>query len=275
MIDKNMLLNAKTQEEVIKELKEIRYYPELKEIQGDKYAIVVIPTKDINGEYARMDLEIFKGLHIIFVVNKLGTFNYAQAVNHGVEKALSYNPKWVIISNDDMYKVDDIDKLVKELKASEEYDTLFFPTSDTYSDKVVIAKPMLQKTIRYLRGGWRKEYQQIMDKLGVKYEVLDLKNRGFIYSHIIYTQKETIPHHQGSFLVINTEYIKNTLKGKVFDETFYNGHEDTFLCYKFLNNSHFKMSDFDIGNYVGKSLGTGVDRIFWELANEIYFEKVR
>ena len=83
MIDKNLLLDAKTQEEVIKKLKEIRYYPEVKEIQGDKYAIVVIPTKDINGEYAKTDLEIFKGLHIIFVANKIGIFNYAQAVNRG------------------------------------------------------------------------------------------------------------------------------------------------------------------------------------------------
>lgn len=275
MIDKNMLLNAKTQEEVIRELKQVSYYPELKEIQGDKYAIVVIPTKDINGEYAKTDLEIFRGLHIIFVVNKKGTFNYAQAVNRGVEKALSHNPKWVIISNDDMYKIDDIGKLIKELKASIEYDTLFFPKSGSYSDKVAIAKPKLQKAIRYLRGGWCREYQRIMDNLGVKYEVLNFKNKGFIYSHLIYAPKERIPHHQGSFLVINAKYIETTLNGKVFDETFYNGHEDTFLCYKFLNNSIFKMSDFNIGNHIGKSLGTGIDRVFWELANEIYFENAK
>lgn len=275
MIDKNMLLNANSQEDVIRELKKIAYFPEIKEIQGDKYAIVVIPTKDINGEYAKTDLEIFKGLHIIFVVNKNGTFNFSQAINRGVEKALKYNPKWIILSNDDMYKIDDIAKLINELKVSESYDTLFFPKTGTYSDKVVLAKPMLQKAIRYLRGGWRREYQQIMDRLGVKCEVLDLKNKSFIYSHLIYSQKERIPNHQGNFFVINESYIKNTLRGKVFDETFYNGHEDTFLSYKFLNNSSFKLSDFNIGNYIGKSLGTGTDRIFWELANEIYFENIK
>ncbi|MEM3830503.1 MAG: hypothetical protein QXP36_15025, partial [Conexivisphaerales archaeon] len=94
---RKVLNEAQTKDDVIKALKSVKYYPILKEVKGDKYAVVVIPTKDINNEYAKADLEIYKGLHIIFVVNDKGTFNYAQAVNKGVAKALSYNPKWVII----------------------------------------------------------------------------------------------------------------------------------------------------------------------------------
>jgi len=80
--------------------------------------IVVIPTMDVNGKFAKTcRYEIFKGLHIIFVESGIGNyyFNYAHNCNAGIKKALEYNPKWIIISNDDMYKIDDVEVLIKEL----------------------------------------------------------------------------------------------------------------------------------------------------------------
>ncbi len=270
----NILKEAKSKDEIIKILENIKFYPTFKEVEGNKYAVVVIPTKEVNGKWAKADLEIFKGLHIIFVVDGKGTFKISQAINKGVEKALKYNPKWIIISNDDMYKIDDIKKLISELKKSEDYDTLFFPKSNTYSNGTVVAKPFLQKYIRYVRMGWRKEYQKIVDRLGIKYELLDFKDHGFMYSNLAYKKNLfiKIPNHQGSFIILNAKYVRNVLKGKIFDEIFYNGHEDTYLCYRYLNNSRYKFSNFNIGTYIGKSLGTGINRAFWELANEVYFE---
>ena len=270
---RKVLNQSKDKAEVITALRSIKFYPKTQEVEGDKYAVVVIPTKDAEGKWAKTDLEIFKGLHMVFVVNDKGTFNYAQAINYGVAKALRHSPKWIIISNDDVYGIDAISKLIGELRQSESYDTLFFPNSTTYSNKVVIAKPRVQRIIRKLRGGWRAEYQGIMDKLGIDYEVLDLKNRGFVYANILYNIVINIPNHQGCFIVLNTDYIRNELEGRVFDETFYNGHEDTALAFK-LAKAKCKNSNFNIGNEVGGSLGIGVDRIFWELANEAYFEEM-
>ncbi|MEM3455717.1 MAG: hypothetical protein QXT72_04095 [Candidatus Micrarchaeia archaeon] len=50
------------------------------EVGGNKDIIVVIPTADFNGRYAKTCRdEIFKGLHIIFVLSGKGNyyFNYA------------------------------------------------------------------------------------------------------------------------------------------------------------------------------------------------------
>ena len=90
------------------------------EVEGDKDIIVVIPTADFNGKYARECREnIFKGLHMVFVESGEVPdcyFNYAHNCNVGIRIAMVYNPKWVVVSNDDMHKIDDISILNNELK---------------------------------------------------------------------------------------------------------------------------------------------------------------
>ena len=90
------------------------------EVEGDKEIIVVITTADYNGKYAKECREnIFKGLHIIFVESGgKGDFYFdiAHNFNVGIKKAMDYNPKWVVVSNDDMHKIDDISILNNELK---------------------------------------------------------------------------------------------------------------------------------------------------------------
>lgn len=252
----------------------LEYYDENKE----DYVIVIIPTVNAYSEWAMADRVIFKGLHIIFAENEGGKpneyFNYAYSVNQGVKRALACNPKWIIISNDDMVKEEDISKLISELKQSEEYDTLFFPKTNTYSSGVGLYKPVFQNIIR-LRSKWRRAYTQIYKKFGIKYELLDIKQRGFIYRSLIYKPTNIyINHHQGNFIVLNAKFIRQTLKGKIFDDTFINGHEDSWLSYKYLQHSNFKMSDFKIKAITGATLGTGIDRAFREIANQVYFEYI-
>ena len=89
------------------------------EVDGDNDIIVVIPTADFNGKYAINCREnIFKGLHMIFVESGGKDdfyFNYAHNCNVGIKKAMEYNPKWVVVSNDDMYKIDEVSILIDEL----------------------------------------------------------------------------------------------------------------------------------------------------------------
>ncbi|MGC8484002.1 MAG: hypothetical protein ACP5OE_10215, partial [Thermodesulfobium sp.] len=102
---------------------------EIREVDGDKNIIVVIPTADFDGKYAKnCREEIFKGLHIVFVVSGKNNFyfNYAHNCNVGIKKALEYNPKWIVISNDDMKKIDDCKKLIFELRnVDKEYSIVF------------------------------------------------------------------------------------------------------------------------------------------------------
>ena len=240
----------------------------------NNYAIVVIPTINSNGKWAKIDKKIFKNLHIIFAENKNRKpskyFNYAFAINTGVKLALEYNPKWIIISNDDVFKIDNLTKLIKDLNRSEKYDTLFFPKSNTYSNNVVAAKPEIINLIRPF-SYWRRYYASIVKKFGLKFEILNFKEHSFIYKNILYNPVIKINHHQGNFIVINSNFI-NSMGNKIFDSTFINGHEDTWLSYRYLQSSNFKLSSFNIGAYTGSSLGTGINRAFREIANEVYFE---
>jgi hypothetical protein len=43
-------------------------------------------------------------------------FNYAHNCNMGIKKAMEYNPKWVVVSNDDMEAVDSISVLTAQLR---------------------------------------------------------------------------------------------------------------------------------------------------------------
>lgn len=89
------------------------------EVDGNNDIIVVIPTADFDGKYAKKCREnIFKGLHIIFVEGSEipdSYFNYAHNCNVGVKKAMEYNPKWIIVSNDDVNSNFKADNLKAEL----------------------------------------------------------------------------------------------------------------------------------------------------------------
>ena len=76
------------------------------EIEGESDIVVAITTADFDGKYAIDCREsIFKGLHIIFVESggrEDFYFNYVHNCNVGIRKAMEYNPKWVVVSNDDV-----------------------------------------------------------------------------------------------------------------------------------------------------------------------------
>ena len=93
------------------------------EVDGDKEIIVVIPTADFNGKYAKECREnIFKGLHMIFVESGgRGDFYFKHAhnCNVGIRKAMEYNPKWIVYSNDDMKAKSSPEVLKEELSGFE------------------------------------------------------------------------------------------------------------------------------------------------------------
>ena len=105
------------------------------EVEGNKDIIVIIPTADYNGKYAKECSDnVFKGLHIVFVESGVNDFyfNYAHNCNVVIKRAMDYNPKWVIVSNDDMYKIDDISVLQKQLESinNKKIDTVFTKPSN-------------------------------------------------------------------------------------------------------------------------------------------------
>ena len=119
------------------------------EVNGDKDIVVVMPTADFNGKYAKECRDnIFKGFHIIFVESGEipdPYFNYAHNCNVGIKKAMEYNPRWLVISNEDMKRIDEPQKLKNSLVKfdPDEVDVLFTKESpDRYhSQPTYLGKP--------------------------------------------------------------------------------------------------------------------------------------
>ena len=92
---------------------------------------------------------IFLGLHIIFVESGRDYyFNYAHNCNIGVKKAMTYNPKWVVVSNDDMYKIDDVKKLRESLtKLHDGCDIVFTNEGIYHSRDVLISTRTIRRNL--------------------------------------------------------------------------------------------------------------------------------
>jgi hypothetical protein len=232
--------------------------------------IVVIPTMDVNGKFAKTCRdEIFKGLHIIFVESGIGNyyFNYAHNCNAGIKKAMEYNPKWIVVSNDDMYKIDDVDLLKKELSKldNKKNDIVFLEKGNYYSTPLCIGKKTWRYEIyRYIRG---KE----LAKLYRKFEI-DYFFSCYNYKYKLVFKK--IPNTDFVITIAIGIFSSNYIKKfeNIFDDTYINYTEDADFCfYSKLKNANTKFIKYKIGAFRGSSLGTNIARVLRTVPSNAYF----
>jgi hypothetical protein len=86
--------------------------------------VVVVPTSSINGKLAKDVANVFNPLPIVFVESAGRYFNYSRSVNAGVREALTIDPDWIIIANDDLVEVDSTKKLVEQINTNYDADCL-------------------------------------------------------------------------------------------------------------------------------------------------------
>ncbi|PYB68456.1 hypothetical protein DMB44_03705 [Thermoplasma sp. Kam2015] len=237
------------------------------EVEGDKDIIVVIPTADFNGKYAKTCREeIFKGLHMVFIESGEipdPYFNYSHSVNVGVKKAMEYEPKWIIVSNDDMEKIDDISILIKDLRDIDpvEVKTVYIASSEYHSTKrIIIKKRFLYSHIillkRLILNG--RELHELT-KRRIKLE------KKFYCSYIIAPENliyKVLGRVVGSMIVgmsfwIFGKVLISEYNGSIFDETFINDSEDIDLSFRLSSrNLKYGRSSYRIGDRIGSSLGS-------------------
>jgi len=253
---------------------------EIMEVEGEKEIIVVIPTANFKGEYAkRCREEIFTGLHIIFVVSGKGNnyFNYAHNCNVWIKKALEYNPHWIVVSNDDMYKIDDVSKLIIELRQvdGKVVDVVFTNESVYYSIPASFGK---QRFTRYpalmllmCRVGTLKRIpltlsqRRLEIKFGCKYFVYPVRGRTrYIFKHRFRFISFT------DFGIFSSDFV-NRKHGNLFDETFINAHEDHDIMIDFfINSGRYTFIEYRIGDCIGSSFVPGISRDLRNLAGVTY-----
>jgi len=257
------------------------------EVEGDKDIIVVIPTADFNGKYARECREnIFKGLHMIFVESGEipdPYFNVAYNVNVGIKRALKYNPKWIVLSADDMYKIDEIENLRENLNGLDNpnVDVVFTAPSKYHSTPSILGVP---RSIFFHATRIFSRFSKIVN---ITYLTLKILRR---FNYMIYIARTNfkvnvvnrflsflflrpVKHFTNilSFGIFSSEFVREC-KGEVFDEVYINEMEDTDLSIRLTStNKKSAVIDFKIGEYVGSSLGTGLMRRIRTIPGLSYF----
>ena len=272
----------------------------IKEVEGSTEIIVVIPTIDVDGQYAKNCKDnIFKGLHIIFVESGYDNFyyNYAHNCNAGIKKALEYNPKWIIVSNDDMNKIDDIDVLTDFLKEKDPDDvSIVYPLkNEKHSvDTRLTYMGFTFKTVALFRDITFSgiKYYNILRKKQVlqkKFNCTLITIRNKKYFKILGKPKDTFFVGGALYICGRSLFLNN---GITFDDTYINGLEDSDISYTIFHNKiRAAYSNFGIGAQNGSSLGSygviqnhllgfktnkqnihsGLSRELRELANLVYF----
>ena len=255
--------------------------PIVREVEGDKETIVVIPTADFNGVYARECREnIFKGLHIVFVGSGgKGDFyfNFAHYVNIGIKKAMKYNPKWVLFSGDDMYKIDEVSILRNQLTRvdNNKIDLVFTKKSTYHSIPARFSKQRITRKI-ILKAIWKRKFGDSLLKpffdVEKKFQCEYFLSPRTGFTFLLYKKGYNLISFT-DFGILSSEYIRR-LAGIVFDETFVNAHEDhDFMLRAFLQGIRLTVINYEIGDYVGKSMGTGFIRTLRNLAGVAYLNQ--
>ncbi|MGC8567522.1 MAG: hypothetical protein ACP5M8_07760 [Caldisphaera sp.] len=266
------------------------------EVEGRKDIIVVIPTADFNGKYAKTCREeIFKGLHMVFVESGVGNFyfNYAHNCNIGIKKALEYDPKWIIVSNDDMYKVDDVSVLIKQLENinNKDFDVIFIKPGFTHSRISAVGSFTLSSWMLFFifsnllnHKFWRvfplsfQVYKINKRLLGKKFfsdvalpdSKINSHNKILYYIYLRLTRLLFKYNTIGDFGIFSSIFIKNNMP--LFDENYINGVEDVDLQTQIkLKKLKYKNISWEIGDYISVTFGKNITRTLRDISNLIYY----
>ncbi len=251
---------------------------EIHEWGGDSEVTVVIPTADVNSEYSRNSRRTFEGLTIVFVDSgrRDPYFNYATNSNRGILHALrQHSPKWIVLSNDDMVKVDPPSVLVDGLSTLDHRKTVLVhtdPPTGYHSYEICIVKPKRIRNTLYRLVEPFSLRLRLYRRLQVEYDVGPLQG---IFS-TLYTKVKRF-RLTGSLTILSAHYAAK-VGAKVFDETYINSVEDVDLCYRLSGHPESIASvKYRIGDIVGGTIGGfSKTRSLREIANWAYFNhKIR
>ena len=255
------------------------------EIDGNKDIVVVIPTADFNGKYAKECRDnIFNGLHIVFIESGgRGDFyfNFAHNVNVGIRKAMEYNPKWVVVSNDDMIKSDPMCKIKDQLLAldNEKYDAVFTLNGIKTATRTLICKFSVIGNIINSIITYTHIYKLIKNDRMLFFATLQLMKKfrnEFVlkldlnrFENILFKRLNSYYNFE-AFGIFSARFINQSTN--LLDETYINDYEDQDLSI-LINSVPERLAwiDYDIRGQHGMTIGQGINRKLRDVASLSYF----
>lgn len=240
--------------------------------RDDRY-IVVIPTVDSNSKFSKICLDdVYEGLTVIFVESGPNLyFNFSHNVNAGIKKAMEFNPEWIIVSNDDVYKIDEAEKLKTNLLQLNNSKTLIIKS--IYGEEGYISRYNKLANLVMALNNKSRTTNLIEKRYGIIYRFY-LKEKCTLKKILnkLFLSRCLEVKFTGSFFILSSLYCRS-VNGEIFDEGYINGFEDVdFFVFATKKGSSMETIDFKVGFFGGKSLGSGEIRTKYRgIANRAYF----
>ena len=254
------------------------------EVDGDKDIIVVIPTTDFNGKYAKECREnIFGALHMVFVESGgRGDFyfNFAHNSNVGLKRAMEYNPKWIIFTSDDRYRIDAINILLHELKLRENLPVLLYPkflprsTFKHYVGRLNLFGRIIRFLVTHmpiLRNNILLYRTILLNKFLVDY---NFALPGRLNNKLLSSHNKKYYFGDIETMIFPKPLIEKHFNELFFDDIFINGMEDHDLLLRLsLLKIPYDIINYRIGLYYNSSLGVSIARNIRGAINLLYFSR--
>lgn len=248
------------------------------EESGNKNYIVLIPTKNHLGQYSRNCLKIYKGLQIIFLESTGPFFSYARTINFGLKYiATKYKPKWIIISNDDMLKIDEVSKLKSQLDKLDEkrVDIVYISPGEQQSvDCYLVSDRVTYKLYQIFFNRCSKKAQKILDKFNSPIKLIgsnskDIKSQLLKVLRPLFFKTYTRYVSLGSCWIVSNEFVRKQ-SHKILDDAFVIDTEQDEFVLRSLNKIRISNVKYKIGNKKGATLGSDCRRSLRGLTGIIY-----
>ena len=195
---------------------------------------------------------------------------------------MQYNPRWVVFSGDDVYKVDEPEILISQLKNIDNgsFGMPYIYPPNAYSSKIeyICEKRKFAITFDKLINKLRSQsFQANTTEFKGRYSIIEgpphLCDNGKcklfrIYERFAYRRIRKYRDFV-SFGIFSSEMIKELIEKYVnlFDENFINACDDWDLSIRISMLKYRDISiKFRIGIMIGKTLGTGTERMLRNVA---------
>lgn len=236
------------------------------EREGNSEILFVIPTPNVKDKLTENLTKSLGNFHIVYSESNGRYFNYAKSVNYAIKEALKYNPKWIIIMNNDIIIEDDINKLYLQLL---NIDSKKVSAVIGAGGKDIFGLCKFNVLFHLLRVTKYKYKYEILRKFKVKYyKLLPMRSfRLICYPPVVSVRNLAF---FGEIVIVSPYYISRN-NGMLFDETYINGMEDDDLLLNIILKESYAKVYFKFKHLVGQSLGTSEPRHLRDLFNKIYF----
>lgn len=206
--------------------------PVLREVPGSRDVVVVVPTAQADGPMAQHCRDkVFAGLQLLFLESPHRPdpyFNFGHYVDCGIARALEFHPRWIVVSGDDVRRVDPPEVLGAGLAALDptKYDGVFTDPPGYYHS--LVSQLGRERWLRRVALSWTGPKRATL-RAERKFGALLHASRASGY-HTLFFAPGYRHWSMATFGIFSAEYLR--ARGpQPFDPVFgLGGGEDVELC---------------------------------------------